>query len=283
MKIEIGSKEWREARRNLITATDAAIIMGVSPFKTPLQLYYDKVNGTDSIQTGAMKRGLDLEPEARSCFEELTGHFVSPQFRVSKDIGWMAASFDGINDEGVVVEIKCPGKEDHYAATRGKVPEKYYPQLQHQMYVAGVHKCFYFSYRPGDLEKHTMIEVASDEEFQFNMIEAEKEFWDRLQNKIPPDSEVRDLQIREDREWISLEDQMLDLLKEKDSLEQREQELRDKMIDLCSGKPTQGASLKFSAVYKKGAVDYKVIPELYGVDLDKFRKPSALQWRMDRI
>ena len=97
MKIEIGSKEWLEARRNLITATDAAPIMGLSPWKTALELYYEKINGRQTFQTVAMKRGLELEPEARQLFEQLTGHFVSPEFIIHPKFSWMAATFDGIN------------------------------------------------------------------------------------------------------------------------------------------------------------------------------------------
>lgn len=283
MKIEIGSQEWLEARRNLITATDAAIILGVSPFKTPLQLYYNKINGTDTEQTGAMKRGLDLEPKARAVFEEMTGNFVYPEFRIHKELEWMAASFDGINDEGMVLEIKCPGKVDHEKALKGEVPEKYYPQLQHQMYVAGVDQCYYFSYHPDHIPMSATIEVKADKEFQDKMIEAEKEFWDALQNRIPPDPLDRDLQVRDDKEWLSLENELADLLIKRENLDQREKELRGEMINLCDGKPTQGMTLKFNPIYRRGSVDYKAVPQLKGVNLDSFRKPACLQWRLDRL
>lgn len=279
MNIQIGSKEWLEARRNLITATDAPVILGVSPFKTPLQLYYDKVNGTVTEQNRAMKRGLDLEDEARNAFEGMTGHFVFPQFRVDAKNSWMAASFDGINDQGIVVEIKCPGKEDHSCAVSGAVPEKYYPQLQHQMHVAEVKKCYYFSYRPGDKKECAIIQVERDSSFQNTMLDKEKEFWDLLQSKTPPSPLERDTQFREDKEWIDLENELYEIL----ILSERESVIRSRMIELCEGRPTRGRHLKFNPIRKKGAVDYSLIPQLNGVDLEKFRKPTTTQWRLDKL
>src|ERR1700687_3718915 len=116
MKIEIGSQEWLDDRRQCVTATDAASVMGLHPKVTRLMKYYEKINGTQIHKTPAMQRGLDLEPEARIAFEQMTGHFVYADYRKHSNIPWMAASFDGINDQGVVLEIKCPMGEDHFVA-----------------------------------------------------------------------------------------------------------------------------------------------------------------------
>lgn len=182
-KIEIGSKEWIERRRNFICASDAPIILGHSPWKTPDQLMEEKLKGVFSPTNAQMQRGVDLEPEARRLFVEITGHFVLPEWRVHDSIPWMAATFDGIDDEGVIVEIKCPGKKDHECAKQGKVPEKYIAQLQHQMYVAGVGQCYYLSYKPEDVIRCHMIRVTADRDFQREMLDTENLFWQELQRK----------------------------------------------------------------------------------------------------
>lgn len=179
-KIEIGSKEWLDRRRNFICASDAPIIMGHSPWRNREQLMQEKLKGTFTPTNAQMQRGVDLEPEARRLFVELTGHFVLTEWRVHSAIPWMAATFDGIDDEGVIVEIKCPGKKDHECAKHGEIPEKYMAQLQHQMYVAEVGQCYYMSYKPEDIIPYHLIRVTSDRDFQRNMLELEKEFWEEL-------------------------------------------------------------------------------------------------------
>jgi len=283
MKLEIGSQEWLDARRNLITATDAAVILGVSPWKTRLQLYYDKVNGSVTEQTAAMKRGLDLEPEARKAFENMTGEFVCPEFRIHPELKWMGASFDGINDSGVLVEIKCPGSDDHKCALDKRIPDKYVPQLQHQMYVAGIWKAYYFSYRPTDSNPCALVMTTADKKFQDKMVDDEKAFWDMVQSKTPPDAEDRDILIREDRVWLMMEEELLGLIHKVDALSERKEELRKKMIEMCENRPTRGYRLKFNPVMTKGSVDYSKIEALNGVDLEPFRKASMIRWRMDEL
>lgn len=181
--IEIGSKEWLDRRRNFICASDAPIIMGHSPWKTPEGLMEEKLKGIFTPTNAQMQRGVDLEPEARRLFVEITGHFVSPEWRVHPDIVWMAATFDGIDSEGVIVEIKCPGKKDHATSSQGKVPDKYIAQLQHQMYVAQQGRCYYLSYKPEDKCPYHLVRVCADRDFQKDMLEKENEFWQELKKR----------------------------------------------------------------------------------------------------
>ena len=283
MKLEIGSKEWLEARRKLITATDAAPIMGLSPWKTALQLYMDKINATETVQNDAMKRGNELEPAARSAFELLTGHFVSPVWMVSKEHPWMAASLDGMNDQGVVVEIKCPGKEDHYVAVGGSIPDKYYPQLQHQMVVTGVNEIHYFSYRPNDIEPCALVTVKKDDAFIEKMMALEKSFWDNMQIGIPPEPTAKDLVKREDRAWLMLEEELSHLITQSKAIEEKKENLKRKLIDLCGEKPSIGYRIKMIPVHTKGHIDYISVPELQNVNLEAYRKPSTTRWRMDQV
>jgi len=230
-----------------------------------------------------MQRGLELEPEARKAFEAMTGEFVNPEFRLHPDIKWMGASFDGINESGVICEIKCPGKDDHVCAVAGKVPEKYMPQLQHQMYVAQVGQAYYFSYRPGDLEPCAIIHVSADREFQKKMIAAEKEFWDMVQSKTPPEPTDRDIQVREDRAWLMMEEELLGTIRQIEELEARKEGLRATMIEMCEGRATKGYRLKLSPIPTKGSIDYSKIEILKEIDLEQYRKPSSIRWRVDQV
>ncbi len=146
-----GSAEWLRFRKDKIGASEAAIIMGISPFKSIGQLWEEKL-GIRPLEepSDAMKRGTGMEQEAREGFEKDSGLCMTPKVLVHPTIPYMIASLDGISmDEKFILEIKCPGPKDHQCALNGNVPEKYIPQLQHIMSVTG-HDCiFYYSFKDG--------------------------------------------------------------------------------------------------------------------------------------
>ncbi len=179
VKLVQKSKEWLDWRCNKITASDVPILMNMSPFKKPDQLLNEKIKRFATVANPYMQRGIDLEPIALREFENETGLIMFPCVGVHDEIDWMGASFDGMTIEGdAIVEIKAPGKVDHFAAMNGIIPEKYKAQLQHQMLVSGLKDMFYYSF---DGEKGVIVEVKRDDAFIEIMIEKEKEFWNSLQ------------------------------------------------------------------------------------------------------
>src|SRR5690606_5098444 len=113
----------------------------------------------------ATQRGTDLEPKARALYEleheldmyaTLVEHDTYPFLR---------ASLDGFNEQArTVLEIKCPGKEDHEKAVKGEVPEKYFPQLQHQLLVANAVEAHYWSYDGNG--STALVTVKPNKEYQ---------------------------------------------------------------------------------------------------------------------
>lgn len=178
IKLKQRSKEWIDYRKNKIMASDSPIIMGVSPYRTIDQLINEKIYSYEQHVNPWMQRGIDLEPIALKEFEKETGLIMFPCVGEHEN-GFMAASFDGMNiEEDVIVEIKIPGKKDHQLALNGKIPPKYYPQLQHQMFVSSLFVVFYYSF---DGEKGVILEVKRDQEYIEKMIEKQKNFWNDLQ------------------------------------------------------------------------------------------------------
>ncbi len=56
------SPEWLELRRQGLGASDMAAVMGVSPYKTPYQLWAEKTGATPEQKVGAAaNRGVILE------------------------------------------------------------------------------------------------------------------------------------------------------------------------------------------------------------------------------
>jgi putative phage-type endonuclease len=176
LSIEQGSPEWLSLRKTKITATDAPIIMGANPWKNKRQLFEEKLSPFIlDTKNQKMQRGIDLEPIARNFFIFMKSVNVFPQVLVKE---WAMASLDGLSKCGnYMVEIKCPGTHAHSQAVNGIIPEYYFPQLQHQLFVADLDKMFYLSF---DGEEGIIIEVKRDDSYIMRMIEEERKFFDCL-------------------------------------------------------------------------------------------------------
>jgi len=274
--MEQGTPEWLALRKTKITATDAAVILGASHWKTRFQLYNEKISEeNNTFKNDAMQRGLDLEPIARDLFEIKTGLKVSPKVVIND---WAMASLDGISDCGNhIVEIKCPGSKDHAIALLGKVPDHYYPQLQHQMYVCDVESAYYFSFDGAD---GVVVEVLRNEEYIQKMIIEEKKFYQCLINKTPPELNEGDYIQRNDDLWQQCALKWKSLTNSIKELEKEEEEIRKQLVFLSGESNTKGAGISLCLVNRKGNVEYARIPELINVDLDKYRKGSINSWRI---
>lgn len=175
-ELEQGSAAWLDWRRGGVGASDAPVVMGVSPWMDVEALWLEKTGRAGPRSSSwAMRRGQQLEPEARALYIRRTGIPVAPLCLEHGARRWMRGSFDGLSGDGrVVLEVKCPGAADHDVARRGRVPAKYVPQLQHLLAVSGAAVCHYWSYRDGAGE---LIEVAPDHAYIEGLVAREDEFW----------------------------------------------------------------------------------------------------------
>ena len=275
------SDEWFALRRNHIGASDAPIIMGVSPWKTSYQLWEEKLGFRKNNTTAAMQRGLDMEDEARREFEKVTGLIVFPEVVFHPEKEWMMASLDGIDIEHRnIVEIKCPGKQDHESAMDGVIPSKYYPQLQHQLAVTGLDKGFYFSY---DGNSSVVLTIVKDSKYMSTMISREQEFWRCLTELEAPDLTDKDYVDRQDDIWNQTASKWLTVQHRLEKLKNEEDELRKMLICMSGKSNSKGAGIKLSRIVRRGSIDYKVIPELENVDLEKYRKEAIETWRIGKV
>lgn len=118
----------------------------------------------------AVRRGNQLEPEARFFYEEKTGFKVSQEFGfIGHDAGGFGCSPDGLIFESPFssvldrgLEIKCPMPETHMLyLLHGGLPDDYFYQVHFQMACCGVDKWDFLSYCPG--EAPLLITVPRDE------------------------------------------------------------------------------------------------------------------------
>jgi putative phage-type endonuclease len=278
-----GSKEWLAHRKNYIGASDAPIIMGVSPWRTQYQLWQEKLGLNEGQkETEAMRYGKRKEEEARRAYEKYTGNLLSTD---EKDTliyhpkkKFMMASLDGITfDRSIAVELKNANAEDHALAKKGEIPEKYYPQVQHQFACESFNMLHYFSYREGDF---ALVEVTFDPPYINRLYEAEERFWDYVLSLESPPLTDRDYCQIDDDEWRGLATEWFDITKQLNALEKREKEYREALVAKANGMNAKGCGICLSRIVRKGTVDYKKVPELIGVDLEKYRKSPSESWRI---
>jgi len=273
-----GSSEWLEWRKTKVGASDAPIIMDVSPWKTALQLWEEKV-GIKSApeESRAMLRGTDMEPEARKAFEDSVGIDMFPQVLTHPDYDWMIASLDGLSLDGTTaVEIKCPGKKAHDIAKSGKVPDYYYPQLQHQLAVLGLPFIYYWSY---DGSEGALVKVERDGQYISTLIEHESSFVMCLKTETPPDPSFRD--YVEKPEWENgLGDDIIEAKAQLEAANDRLEQLKFRAIAEANGQSCRGGGISIRKSYAKSSINYSKIPELKDVDLEAYRGKPRERWTL---
>jgi putative phage-type endonuclease len=276
--MEQNTQEWLDFRRNKIGASDAPVIMGISPYNTPFKLWEQKVFGKQTEQNSAMARGHALEETARHAFEKKTGIVVMPKVVVHPQREWQMASIDGLSFCGsIFVEIKCPNKEVHQMAERGEIPPHYYAQMQHQMSVLDAQEGYYFSFNGVE---GALVRVARESSFINTMLEQEENFLEMMKKKDSPALTDKDYVPQDNSKWLTLAEEWKQLDDYIKSLEAQRDETRKLLIGLADGQSSRGGGIRATKTLCKGTVDYKKIPELKGIDLETYRKPSFEKWTL---
>ncbi len=290
-------QEWLEWRRNGIGSSDAPIIMGVSPWKTPYQLWEEKSFGvTDQVENPSMTRGKNLEEVARKEFEKEMNTIVFPKNVQHELAAWVRASLDGIDLEGnVMVEIKCPNKSDHLLALSGKIPDKYFPQLQHQMMVTGLPGMYYYSF---DGKEGISVEVERDCRYIETLWKEEQKFWDMVQNITPPEMTSKDFTCLEgDEKWRTASLKWKEKSEALKEIEKEETFWRNELIALSKNKSSEGNGIKLQKSTCRGNIDYRQAFSSYLEDMkkdypeisfpsipwDNYRKEAFTKWSIKCI
>ena len=269
-------ESWLEWRKKGLGASDAPTVMGVSPWSTPYKLWCEKLSTESPEDNGnwATQRGNDLEPIARARYELQAGLEFPATLATHKDYDFLRASLDGFNGaENIILEIKCPGSADHATALDGKVPEKYYPQLQHQLLVTGAKECHYVSYDGSD--SLALVVVKPDLDYICGLVLELTKFWNLVKTKTPPELTDKDAEVIEAGPVLDLASRYVDLDAQAKAIEAEMKDLKERIIKETKHPRTLIGRLSVTKSYRVGAVDYAAVPQLEGVDLDAYRKKGT--------
>lgn len=174
------SQEWLDLRDNMITASDIASAIGDNHYETPDALVKKKVLRTKWAGNAATAHGTLLEPIVRDLYDARFGRKSHEIGLVThRDYPWLGASPDGVTEDGILIEIKCP-------LTRkidSKVPKHYLPQVQLQLEVTDLEECDFVQYRQADgtrPEEFVVTRVTRDREWFAKNFPAMKATWERI-------------------------------------------------------------------------------------------------------
>lgn len=271
----MNKKAWLEWRQEGLGASDAPVLLGISPYTTLYQLWEEKVFGKKETSNYAMERGKKIEPLALRFFREDQAIDLEEQVLAThSEHWWMRATLDGYNKEnGIVVEAKScinlPEKprEDHIA------------QVQWQMEVMEVD----FAYLVYHNEQDGIIfRLDKDNEMVALLIEKGKKFMEMVENLQEPPLSDRDYVNMEGvEEWKILAYRYGHLKQRMKELQEVETFLKTQFILHADGKRAQGYGVKLNHVTRKGSVDYNTIPavaQMNEEELNKYRKDPIQYW-----
>lgn len=183
-------EEWLSWRRGGIGGSDAAVIVGLNPYRSRLELYADKLGlMPEREDSEAMRIGRDLEAYVAQRWAEATGKkYRRANFMYCHDrYDFIRANVDReVIGENAGLECKTTSVFNKSDFENGETPLTYYCQCQHYMAVMGYERMYLAVLALGKAFYHFVIE--RDENEINTLLENEVEFWKQhVENKIPPE------------------------------------------------------------------------------------------------
>lgn len=179
---------WLAERRTGIGGSDVAAILGLSKWSTPLAVYLDKIGEAPAVEdNGPMRWGRYLEPVIRQAYSDETGRNVRVMDMIRHPTReYMLANIDGFTDDGRLLEIKTARTAESWGEVgTDQIPTPYLFQVQHYLEVTGFEFCDVAVLIGGS--DFRLYEVGVDPELCRMIVEAEAEFWSRVQRREPPE------------------------------------------------------------------------------------------------
>jgi len=187
-------------RRGYLGGSDAAVIAGLSPWKTGYQLWLEKTGREQPADLSDVERvywGNVLEEIVAREYAKRTNLKVRRVNRLIKhpDYPYLGAHIDRdiLNTDGML-EIKTTGRRENWGEPgTDQIPDYYLAQVQHYMAVLGerVQWCDVAVLFSG--QEMAIYHVERDDEFIDAMLKIERRFWeDHVLADVPPTPESSD-------------------------------------------------------------------------------------------
>lgn len=150
------SEEWFKLRSNKITASMLAPLLKIGRYGSRREVIGEKSGCLNSSFKGNSYThwGTDFEDEAVKVYQKLFNTQIREFSLIEHPkYSFLGASPDGISDDGIMLEIKCPSRR----VITGFVPDYYDCQMQLQMEACDLEVC--------DFLECLFVKYASEQEY----------------------------------------------------------------------------------------------------------------------
>jgi len=283
------SEEWFKARVGKLTGSSVGAALGLNPWKGPDDVIRDMVRDYHGYERDfksniATEYGKLHEPLAVMEYMGKTGlHPEETGFHVHPEHDWLGASPDGLIDDDGLIEVKCPfglrnKKGSDLVFKTAEDQPHYYAQMQVEMACTDRSWCDFYQWaKHGD----AIERVNWDQEWWDKHLPAMIQFYNwylsELDNPEHLEDKQKEINTLKAKKLIDEWDKVKATI---DDAEARKKEILAELVKISGERDALMHGRKLTKVERKGNVNYKKIPELEGVDLERYRgKPSEF-WRL---
>lgn len=183
LRLVQGTDAWRIGRREYITGTDIAVLLGISPYRCEADLADEKRGLVDGVaETLRMRIGKALEDTIVAEWERESGERAQ-RYRamvVHPAITWAAASPDArVVGRRCLLELKWSGSRSRFA---DGLPQDIEAQVQWQLGVTGYPEAEVVALTPDELLR---FRVTFDQELFGHLVAVATDFRRRLETGGP--------------------------------------------------------------------------------------------------
>ncbi|MCL2773367.1 MAG: YqaJ viral recombinase family protein [Oscillospiraceae bacterium] len=278
--------EWHEYRRKGIGGSDAAAILGLSPFCTARDIYYEKIGAEPKIDDEqnwvAKQVGHRLESLVGEIFSRKTDLKIykpTDMYTHAKypfmlaNIDYLVEMLDGTQ---AVLECKTAGYNSQDKWADGAVPMQYEIQVRHYMAVMDIDTAFCACLFDNNDSDFVCRRIDRDRDYEDNIIAQEQHFWQECVEKQiePPYKEkselilesirrhtgnadisapavtVSDTHVGEIEKYLELRERKLGLDRQSNAIDEEMKYLSTLFIDMMG--------IACTAVCKSGAKEYVI-------------------------
>lgn len=184
-------QNFHEIRKTGLGGSDIAILAGLSSYKTPYELYLEKIGeSTPTPETPEQYWGKILEPVIAAEYARRTGSTVRIVKKTLRDkkqkylIGHIDRKIDGTRKILECKTARFADRDSWGSVDSDKIPPAYMLQVQHYLEIGG-------------FEEADLALLASTSDFRIYTIKYDheigklirklaKEFWERIEKRTPP-------------------------------------------------------------------------------------------------
>ena len=241
--------DWHELRAKRIGGSDVGAILGVNPYKSIVDVYVDKTEGSDFKGNNATYWGHMLEGTILKEFSNKHKELIVYEVPYSVVNDFLIANLDGAlkdketGDYGVL-EIKTTSIWNKKEWEEDTIPQSYYAQVQHYLMLTG-YKFAYIAVLIGGQQYKEFKVERSEEDIELIRNKASEFYNQNILKLIPPmpdgsdaymnhlkkkAMEIKNNEVRELPEFEEIAIRIKELAGQKKLIEDEDKLLREKIL-----------------------------------------------------